>query len=60
MNDSWKAGNVFLEFADLVLTYGNHPEGETLVGTKAVLKPVLIYTKEGIQYKATIVLNMQF
>jgi hypothetical protein len=29
-------------------------------GTKAVMKPTLIYTKDGKQYKATIVINMQF
>lgn len=31
-----------------------------MAGTKYVVKPVLVYTKGGKQYKATITLNMQF
>ena len=41
------------------LTYG-HRFGVSKVGEKYTLKPVLVYTKGGKQYKATITLNMQF
>jgi len=41
------------------LTYG-HRFGVSKAGTKYVVKPVLVYTKGGKQYKAVITLNMQF
>lgn len=41
------------------LTYGHYP-GKTVAGTKYVVKPVLVYTKGGKQYKAVITLNMQY
>lgn len=65
----WGEGGVFFEFRNgLDLAYGFRPAntfGEdvttpTPAGTKAVMKPTLIYTKDGKQYKATITLNMQF
>ena len=42
-----------------VLTYGHKP-GCSVAGTKYTIKPVLVYTKGGKQYKATFTLNMQF
>ena len=42
-----------------ILTYGHKP-GCTTAGTKYVIKPVLVYTKGGKQYKATFTLNMQY
>lgn len=41
------------------LTYGHYP-GQSEAGTLYTLKPVLVYTKDGKQYKAVITLNMQF
>ena len=52
-------GYAFVEFADLVITYGHYP-GHTEAGKTYTVKPTLIYTKDGKQYKATIVINMQF
>jgi hypothetical protein len=57
---SWSNGGVYVEFAGLTLTYGHRPGMSITPGTTAVMKPVLIYTKNGTQYKATIVLNMHF
>ena len=42
-----------------ILTYGHKP-GCSVAGTKYTIKPVLVYTKGGKQYKATFTLNMQF
>lgn len=42
-----------------VITYGHKP-GNTKAGDKVTIKPVLVYTKDGKQYKATFILNMQF
>ena len=42
-----------------IITYGHKP-GCTTAGTKYVVKPVLVYTKGGKQYKATFTLNMQY
>ena len=42
-----------------IITYGHKP-GCSEAGKKYVLKPVLVYTKGGKQYKATFTLNMQF
>lgn len=50
---------IYVEFSGLVFTYG-HRNGISVAGTKYTLKPTLIYTKGGVQYKATLVLNMQF
>lgn len=64
---SWGAGGVFFEIRNgFDLYYGFRPADTmdgatpTPAGTKAVMKPTLIYTKGGVQYKATIVINMQF
>lgn len=50
---------IYIEFSGLSMTYG-HRNGVSVAGQKYTLKPTLIYTKNGVQYKATIVLNMQF
>lgn len=49
----------YVEFADLTLTYGHYP-GHSVAGTTYTIKPTLIYTKDGKQYKATIEINMEF
>lgn len=49
----------YVEFADLTLTYGHYP-GHSVAGTTYTIKPTLIYTKDGKQYRATIVINMEF
>ena len=59
---SWGADDpIWFEYDkdNFVLTYGHKP-GCTKPGQKYVVKPVLVYTKGGKQYKATITLNMQF
>jgi hypothetical protein len=50
---------VFVEFNGLTMTYGHLPGG-TSAGVTYTVKPTFIYTKNGVQYKATIVLNMRF
>jgi len=42
-----------------IFTYGHKP-GASEAGKKYTVKPVLVYTKGGKQYKATFILNMQF
>lgn len=42
-----------------IITYGHKP-GCSEAGKKYTIKPVLVYTKGGKQYKATFTLNMQF
>jgi len=44
---------------NFIITYGQYP-GKTTAGTTYTIKPVLVYTKNGVQYKATFVLNMQY
>ena len=59
---SWGAGDpIWIEYDkdNFVLTYGHYPR-KTVAGTKYVVRPVLVYTKGGKQYKAVITLNMQF
>ena len=57
---SWGSGQaVYVEFSGLEITYG-HQNGTTVAGQKYTLKPTLIYTKDGKEYKATIEINMQF
>ena len=57
----WSEGGVYCEFpGGLTVAYGHRPDMPLEAGTKAVMKPTLIYTKDGKQYKATIVINMQF
>ncbi len=59
---SWSDGDpLWFEYAKdtFIMSYGHYP-GKSKAGTKYVVKPVLVYTKGGKQYKATITLNMQF
>lgn len=60
--DNWgDTAPVFFEYDkdNFVLSYG-HRYGVSQAGQKYTVKPVLVYTKDGKQYKATITLNMQF
>ncbi|ADE82506.1 hypothetical protein PRMUPPPA20_07890 [Xylanibacter ruminicola] len=60
--DNWgDTAPVYVEYDkdSFTLTYG-HRFGVSKVGEKYTLKPVLVYTKGGKQYKATFTLNMQF
>ena len=60
--DVWGAtAPVYVEYDKdtFTFTYG-HRAGVSKAGEKYTLKPVLIYTKGGKQYKATFTLNMQF
>ena len=49
----------YLEFAGLSIAYGNYP-GACSAATAYQLRPVLIYTHEGQQYKAEITLTLQY
>lgn len=42
-----------------VFKYGHKP-GSSVAGKKYTIKPTLVYTKNGKEYRATFVLNMQF
>lgn len=60
--DNWgDTAPVYFEYDkdNFVLSYG-HRYGVSKTGEKYVVKPVLVYTKGGKQYRATITLNMQF
>lgn len=57
---AWGSGQaVYVEFDGLDITYG-HMHGVTEAGKTYTLKPTLIYTKGGVEYKATIEVNMKF
>ena len=59
---SWSNGDpLWVEYDKdaFTLTYGHFP-GKSVAGTKYTVKPTLVYTRDGKQYKATFVLNMQF
>ena len=57
---SWGTTAVaYVEFDGLTVTYGHYP-GQSVAGETYVLKPTLIYTKDGKQYKATIEIHMEF
>ena len=59
---SWGDGDpIWFEYDkdNFVLTYGHYPS-KPEAGKKYTVKPVLVYTKGGKQYKATITLNMQY
>lgn len=59
-NSAWgDNGYIYVEFSGLTITYGQYPT-HCKEGTTYSVKPTLIYTKDGKQYKATITLNMQF
>ena len=60
--DNWgDTAPVYFEYDkdNFVLSYG-HRYGVSKAGEKYVIKPVLVYTKGGKQYKAVITLNLQF
>jgi hypothetical protein len=57
---SWGAdAYVYAEFDGLTVTYGHYP-GHTVAGETYTIKPTLIYTKGGKQYKARFDINMAF
>lgn len=59
---SWSNGDpLWVEYDKdaFVIKYGHYP-GKSVKGTKYTIKPCLVYTKGGKQYKATITINMQF
>ena len=49
----------YIEFEGLSIMYGNYP-GACVAGTAYELHPVLIYTKDGKQYKADINITLQY
>ena len=52
-------GYIYVEFSGLTITYGHYP-GHCAAGKTYTVKPTLIYTKGGKQYKVTITINMKF
>jgi len=52
---------LFVEYDkdSFVLNYGHKP-GYSISGQKYTIKPTLVYTLNGRQYKATFIINMQF
>lgn len=44
---------------NFVITYGHFP-GQTEAGKTYTIRPILVYTKNGKQYKATFTVNMKF
>lgn len=48
---------VYVEFSGLIMIYG-YWKGVSVVGQKYMLKFILIYIRNGVQYKVIIVLNM--
>jgi len=59
-NVGWGANAaVYVEFDKLTMTYGHYP-GQSVAGETYTIKPTLIYTKNGKEYKATVELNMAF
>lgn len=59
-NSSWgDNGFTYFEVAGLYLSYGHFP-GHCEAGKTYQLRPVLVYTKGGKQYKATITINLKY
>ncbi len=59
---SWNDGDpLWVEYDkdSFILTYGHYP-GQTEAGKKYTVRLALVYTKDGVQYKATFELNLQF
>ncbi len=59
---SWSDGDpLWVEYDkdNFIITYGHYP-GKTTEGTTYVVKPTLLYVKDGVQYAVTITLNLQF
>lgn len=44
---------------NFVFSYGHYPN-QTVAGQLYTIKPTLVYTKGGVEYKATFVINLQF
>lgn len=59
-NSGWgDNGYIYVEFSGLTITYGHYPT-HCEAGKTYTVKPTLVYTKDGKEYKATITLNMNF
>ena len=59
-NIGWGANAyAYVEFSGLAITYGHYP-GHSVDGATYTVKPTLIYTKGGKQYKAKVVINLKF
>lgn len=59
---SYAAGSpIWFEYDkdNFVLTYGHYP-GKTVANKCYTVRPVLVYTKDGVQYKCRITLNMYY
>ena len=58
-NAGWNAGYGYVEFAALTISYGQYP-GKNNAGDSFKLTPTLIYTRDGVQYKAAIEMTFVF
>ena len=58
-NAGWNAGYGYVEFAALTISYGQYP-GKNNAGDSFKLTPTLIYTRDGVQYKAAIEITFVF
>lgn len=58
-NVGWSGGNGYVEFSGLTISYGQYP-GKNAAGDSFTLTPTLIYTRDGVQYKAAIRLKFTF
>ncbi|MCD8310605.1 MAG: DUF4859 domain-containing protein, partial [Prevotellaceae bacterium] len=59
---SWNDGDpIWVEYDtdSFVLTYGHFP-GMSVAGQTYTIKPALVYTKDGVQYKVTFELILKF
>lgn len=62
MSGSWSNNDpLWFEYdtEKFVITYGHKP-GYSTTGTSYTIKPILVYTKNGTQYKATFEITMKF
>ena len=55
---AWSGGYIYYEITDATLKYGTHPDN-IVPGTTYQMRPTLIYTKGGKQYKAVITINIK-
>lgn len=59
-NSSWgDNGYIFFEMDGAKINYGHYP-GHTVAGKTYQMRPVLVYTKGGKQYKATVTINLKY
>lgn len=59
---SWGQGApVYVEYdkGNFIINYGHKP-GDSVAGELYTVRPCLVYTKDGVQYKAVFTINMQF